>query len=112
MWTALWGESCGNRDENARGTRRRAKDDRALDRCPHYTKLRARLWAQLDKYDVETDYDKIVSHPQATRYVVNFMHRTGLLQQFQFVGLEDDDDDDEQPTGQRATEAGVEDDGY
>ena len=39
--------------------------------CPHYTKLRAKLWAQIAKYDVETDYNKIVSHPQATRYVAN-----------------------------------------
>ncbi|KUM55601.1 hypothetical protein ACN42_g11649 [Penicillium freii] len=44
------------------------------------------------------DYDKIVSNPQATRYVVNFMHRTSLLQQFQHVGIEEDDNDDE-PTG-------------
>ena len=40
------------------------------------------------------DYDKIVSSPQATRYVVNFMHQIGLLQQFQYVIPEDDDDDE------------------
>ncbi|KOS36432.1 hypothetical protein ACN38_g12826 [Penicillium nordicum] len=56
------------------------------------------------------DYDKIVSNPQATRYVVNFMHRTGLLQQFQHVKIEEDDDDDE-PIGLAAMELGVEDDG-
>ena len=47
--------------------------------------------------------------PQATRYVVNFMHRTGLLQQFQYVTPEDDDDE---PTGLAAMDLGVEDDGY
>jgi hypothetical protein len=57
----------------------------------------------------EMDYDKIVSNPQATRYVVNFMHRTGLLQQFQHVILEDDDDE---PIGLAAMDLGVEDDGY
>ncbi|KUM55547.1 hypothetical protein ACN42_g11710 [Penicillium freii] len=62
--------------------------------------------AETDRY-----YDKIVSNPQATRYVVNFMHRTGLLQQFQYVGIEEDNDDDE-PTGLAAIELGVEDDGY
>ncbi|OQD62535.1 hypothetical protein PENPOL_c012G01426 [Penicillium polonicum] len=55
------------------------------------------------------DYDKIVSNPQATRYVVNFMHQTGLLQQFQYVTPEDDDDE---PTGLAAMDLGVEDDGY
>ncbi|KUM57174.1 hypothetical protein ACN42_g10015 [Penicillium freii] len=55
------------------------------------------------------DYDKIVSNPQATRYVVNFMHRTGLLQQFQHVTPEEDDDDE--PTGLAAMDLGVEDDG-
>ncbi|KAJ9480585.1 hypothetical protein VN97_g12967 [Penicillium thymicola] len=52
-----------------------------------------------------------VSNPQATRYVVNFMHRTGLLQQFQHVGIEEENDDDE-PTGLAAMDLGVEDDGY
>ncbi|CAI7599467.1 unnamed protein product [Penicillium viridicatum] len=36
------------------------------------------------------------SEVEATRYVVNFMHRTGLLEQFQYVTPEDDDDE---PTG-------------
>ncbi|OQD69525.1 hypothetical protein PENPOL_c002G04609 [Penicillium polonicum] len=42
------------------------------------------------------DYDKIVSNTQATRYVVNFMYRTGLLQQFQYVTPDEGDDE---PTG-------------
>ncbi|KAJ5458796.1 hypothetical protein N7530_010740 [Penicillium desertorum] len=37
------------------------------------------------------------------------MNRTGLLQQFQYVALEDDDDDE--PTGLAAMDLGVEDDG-
>ena len=47
--------------------------------------------------------------PEVTRYVVNFMHRTGLLQQFQHVGIEDDD---KEPTGLAAMDLDVEDDGY
>jgi hypothetical protein len=82
-----------------------------LMQCPRYiiprTKLREKLW---DIGINEIDYDKIVSNPQATRYVVNFMHRTGLLQQFQHVGIEEEDDDE--PTGLAAMDLGVEDDGY
>ncbi|OQD98504.1 hypothetical protein PENSOL_c009G09922 [Penicillium solitum] len=58
----------------------------------------------------EMDYNKIVSNPQATRYVVNFMQQTGLLQQFQHVGVEEDDDDE--LTGLAAMDLGVKDDGY
>jgi hypothetical protein len=50
--------------------------------CPYYIIPRTKLWEQLDKIGIgitEIDYDKIMSNPQATRYVVNFMHRTGLL---------------------------------
>ncbi|KAJ5181123.1 hypothetical protein N7472_011083 [Penicillium cf. griseofulvum] len=51
--------------------------------CPRYTIPRTKLWEQLWAVGIkEMDYDKIISHPQATRYMVNFMHRTGLLQQF------------------------------
>jgi hypothetical protein len=82
-----------------------------LMQCPQYamprTKLREQLW---DIGINEMDYDKIVSNPQATRYVVNFIHRTGLLQQFQHVGIEEEDDDE--PTGLAAMDLGVEDDGY
>jgi ribonuclease HI len=83
-----------------------------LMQCPRYVVPRTKLWEQLWGIGInEMDYDKIVSNPQATRYVVNFMHRTGLLQQFQHVGIEQDDDDDE-PTGLAAMDLGVEDDGY
>jgi hypothetical protein len=79
--------------------------------CPWYIIPRTKLWEQLWDIGInEMDYDKIVSNPQATRYVVNFMHRTGLLQQFQHVGIEEEDDDE--PTGLAAMDLGVEDDGY
>jgi ribonuclease HI len=83
-----------------------------LMQCPQYIIPRTKLWEQLDRVGIgitEIDYDKIMSNPQATRYVVNFMHRTGLLQQFQHVGTEEDDDE---PTGLAAMDLGVEDDGY
>ncbi|OQD85542.1 hypothetical protein PENSOL_c101G11239 [Penicillium solitum] len=86
-----------------------------LMQCPRYVILRIRLWEQLDGIRIgfmERDYDKIMSNPQAIRYVVNFMHRTGLLQQFQHVGIEEDNDDDDEPTGLAAMDLGVEDDGY
>ena len=57
---------------------------------------------------IEMDYDKIISNPQATRYVVKFMHQTGLLQQFQHVGIEDDDE----PAGLAAMDLGVEENRY
>ncbi|KAJ9481262.1 hypothetical protein VN97_g12230 [Penicillium thymicola] len=82
-----------------------------LMQCPRYIIPRTKLWEQLWAVGIkEMDYDKIVSNPQATRYVANFMHRTGLLQQFQYVGLEEGDDDE--PTGLTAMDLGVEDDGY
>ncbi|CRL30042.1 Endonuclease/exonuclease/phosphatase [Penicillium camemberti] len=83
-----------------------------LMQCPRYVVPRTKLWEQLWGIGInEMDYDKIVSNPQATRYVVNFMHRTGLLQQFQHVGIEEENDDDE-PRGLAAMDLGVEDDGY
>jgi hypothetical protein len=55
-----------------------------LLQCPLYQDLRRQLWMRLDRDEVEeeTDYDKIMSHPQATRYVAKVMQQTGLLQQF------------------------------
>lgn len=52
------------------------------------------MWEQLEGIGIgfmERDYDKIVSNPQAIPYVVNFMLRTGLLQQYQHVGIDDDE---------------------
>ena len=50
-----------------------------LPSSPH---PRTKLWEQLDIIGIgfmEQDYDKIMSNPQAIRYVINFMYRTGLL---------------------------------
>ncbi|KAG0155486.1 hypothetical protein PDIDSM_1063 [Penicillium digitatum] len=80
-----------------------------LMQCPRYTIPRTKRWKQLWDIGInEMDYDKIVSNPQATRYVVNFMHQTGLLQQFRHARIEDDDE----PVGLTAMDLGVEDDGY
>ncbi|KUM65948.1 hypothetical protein ACN42_g1166 [Penicillium freii] len=80
-----------------------------LMQCPRYVIPRTKLWEQLWDIGInEMDYDKIMSNPQATGYVVNFMHRIGLLQQFQYVTPEDDDDE---PIGLAAMDLGVEDDG-
>ncbi|KAJ5562064.1 hypothetical protein N7461_000825 [Penicillium sp. DV-2018c] len=81
-----------------------------LLQCPLYADLRKQFWERLDKNEVQvgTDYDTIVSHPQATRYVAKFMQQTCLLQQFRCVELEEDDE----PLGLAAMELGVEDDGY
>jgi ribonuclease HI len=81
-----------------------------LLQCPLYKDLRRQFWMRLDKdeVEVETDYDKIMSHPQATRYVAKFMQQTGLLQQFRCVELEEDDE----LQGLAAMDLGVEDDGY
>jgi ribonuclease HI len=68
--------------------------------CSEYIGLRMGLWEKIQRIEgmeTETDYDKIMSHPQTTRYVVNYMHQTGLLQQFRHVDL--DNEDDEQPNG-------------
>jgi hypothetical protein len=52
---------------------------------------------QLNKAGVRelTDYDTIVSDPLATRYVAQFMHRTGLLAQFQHADQEESEDEAE-----------------
>ncbi|KAJ5173908.1 uncharacterized protein N7500_001839 [Penicillium coprophilum] len=42
-----------------------------------------------------SNYDMIVSNPLATRYVAQFMHRTGLLAQFQHTEQEESDDETE-----------------
>jgi hypothetical protein len=45
------------------------------------------------------DYDSIVSNPLATCYIAYFMHRTGLLAQFQNVEKEEYYDQLDSPTG-------------
>ncbi|KAI9045442.1 Zn(II)2Cys6 transcription factor [Aspergillus affinis] len=60
------------------------------------------------------DYDAVIAHPQAIRYVAQFMHRTGLLQQFRFAQLNEDDEEKapEPSTLLEGLELGEEDDGY
>jgi hypothetical protein len=71
-----------------------------LIECPSYIGLRANLWDRLQDIEgLEMDYNTIISHPQATHYVVNYIHQTGLLQQFRHVDLDNEDDEDEQPNG-------------
>jgi hypothetical protein len=60
-----------------------------LLQCETYGDLRRQLFDSLEKAGVSqdgrqnwTDYDTMVSHPLATRYVAKFMHQTGLLAQF------------------------------
>ena len=68
-----------------------------LLQCETYGVLRKRLFNQLHKAGVRelTDYDTIVSDPLATRYVAQFMHRTGLLAQFQYAEQEESEDEAE-----------------
>ncbi|CDM35420.1 unnamed protein product [Penicillium roqueforti FM164] len=51
------------------------------------------------------DHDRIISHPQVTRFVVKSMHRTGLLRQSQYVGFVEADDDE--ATGLAAMDLGL-----
>ena len=53
-------------------------------------------------------YDSIVSNPLATRYVAQFMHRTGLLAPFQHAEQEKSDDEsgDHEVMGQSPEDAG------
>lgn len=68
-----------------------------LLQCPLFIDLRQELRdkvrARTDLRDV-LDYDAIMSHPQAARYVAEFMLQTGLLGQFRSVELEPEVDDE------------------
>jgi hypothetical protein len=65
-----------------------------LLQCETFGTLRKRLFDQLHKAGVKgLDYDTIVSDPLATRYVVKFMHQTGLLAQFQHADHEESGDE-------------------
>ncbi|PWY69025.1 hypothetical protein BO94DRAFT_590604 [Aspergillus sclerotioniger CBS 115572] len=70
-----------------------------------------------DLGDKMTDYDTLISNPQAIRYVAEFMLQTGLLGQFSQVELDPDPDPLEDPdhchehTGLRALGIDAEDAG-
>ncbi|KUM58793.1 hypothetical protein ACN42_g8358 [Penicillium freii] len=63
------------------------------------------LWS----YMLGRSLKRILCKPASYRYVVNFMHRIGLLQQFRYVTPEDANDE---PTGLATMNLGVEDDGH
>ncbi|KAI9043120.1 uncharacterized protein KD926_004623 [Aspergillus affinis] len=60
------------------------------------------------------DYDAVMNHPQATRYVADFMQRTGLLQQFRFATFNDEKGEEvpEPSTLLEGLDLNEEDDGY
>ncbi|KAJ5427512.1 hypothetical protein N7491_007954 [Penicillium cf. griseofulvum] len=65
--------------------------------CPQYIIPRTKLWEQLWAVGIkEIDYDKIISYPQATRYVY----------------MMPEEDNDDEPVGLAAMDLGVEDDEY
>jgi hypothetical protein len=61
-----------------------------LMQYPLYANLRQTFLNKIRITDLRdsTDYNTIVSHSQATRYVAEFMLQTGLLGQFRHVGVE------------------------
>lgn len=46
------------------------------------------------------DYKTLLSHPRATRYVAEFMLKTGLLGQFRLCDVAPEPDKDDETTGQ------------
>jgi ribonuclease HI len=61
-----------------------------LMQCPLYADLRKTFLDKIRMTDLgdSTDYDAIISHSQATRYVAEFTLQTGLLGQFRHVEFE------------------------
>ncbi|KAI9041917.1 uncharacterized protein KD926_006254 [Aspergillus affinis] len=60
-----------------------------------------------------SDYDAVMNHPQAIRYVADFMQRTGLLQQFRFATFNEEDEEVPEPsTLLEGLDLNEEDDGY
>jgi ribonuclease HI len=87
-----------------------------LLQCSLHAEARRRMINKL--YDVEglrgklSDYDALVSDPQAIRYVAEFMHQTGLLSQFRHAELtEPAEQDQERGSLLRGSGIDVEDDG-
>ncbi|KAJ6032769.1 hypothetical protein N7540_003501 [Penicillium herquei] len=67
-----------------------------LLQCPKYIDLREtlinKLMAKTDLRPSQLDYEAIMSHPQAARYVAEFMIQTGLLGQFRKCEVEPEPD--------------------
>ncbi|KAJ5901430.1 hypothetical protein N7504_007424 [Penicillium tannophilum] len=73
-----------------------------LLRCPRFVDERKEM---LEKIRARTDlrgldYEALLSHPRATRYVAEFMLQTGLLGQFRQCDVEPEPVEDDETTGQ------------
>ncbi|KAJ5636976.1 hypothetical protein N7490_006855 [Penicillium lividum] len=76
----------------------------------HYTsilvQMRNERKVMIDKIRIRTDlggstdYEALLSHPLATRYVAEFILQIGLLGQFRHYNVELEPDEDEETTGQ------------
>jgi hypothetical protein len=84
-----------------------------LIQCPLYANLRKTFLNKVRATDLRdsTDYDAIISHSQATRYVAEFMLQTGLLGQFRHVEIEPEPTGDETTSQDRLAGTGGGDDG-
>ncbi|KAJ5667636.1 hypothetical protein N7507_003500 [Penicillium longicatenatum] len=76
-----------------------------LLRCPRYVDERKEMMdkirARTDLRGNSTDYEALLSHPRATRYVAEFMLQTGLLRQFRHYKVEPEPaPEDDETTGQ------------
>ncbi|GFF81637.1 hypothetical protein CNMCM6936_002299 [Aspergillus lentulus] len=87
-----------------------------LLQCLLHVEARRKMIAKL--YNVEglrgklSDYNALVSNPQAIRYIAEFMHQTGLLSQFRHAELgEPSEQDQERGSLLRGSGIDVEDDG-
>ncbi|BAE65487.1 unnamed protein product [Aspergillus oryzae RIB40] len=62
-----------------------------LLQCSLYTDLRGAMLDRIDRIrglrGKTADYDSVMSHPQALRWVAEFVHNTGLLGQFREAEL-------------------------
>jgi hypothetical protein len=86
-----------------------------LLQCSLYAEARRKMIDKLFKGEFRgnmSDYDTLVSDPQAIRYVAEFMHHTGLLSQFRHAELTGPaEQDQEQGSLLRGSGIDVEDDG-
>ncbi|KAJ5636974.1 hypothetical protein N7490_006853 [Penicillium lividum] len=67
-----------------------------LLQCPLYVDFRKTFMEKVKRTDLQNpmDYEAIMSHPQATRYVAEFMLSTGLLGQFRQCDIEPEEDNE------------------
>jgi ribonuclease HI len=68
--------------------------------CERWTTERTEMWAKLaarTNVKANADYEALVTHPKAVRYVADFMLKTGLRSQFRDVTLEEGFPDEPEP---------------